>query len=59
MGARGRGDAPAGRRQGRPGANTVLDDGIMHFGAYEIPVLDNDPNYPDRGMLRLTMEGGV
>ena len=47
------------RRQGRPGANTVLDDGIMHFGAYEIPVLDNDPNYPDRGMLRLTMEGGV
>ncbi len=37
----------------------VLATGTMGFGAYEIPILANDPNYPDRGKVQLTMEGGL
>ncbi|SAL04860.1 hypothetical protein AWB78_07167 [Caballeronia calidae] len=46
-------------RQGRgAGAGDVLETGTMAFGAYEIPILANDPNYPDRGKVSLNMEGG-
>lgn len=47
---------------GRQGAGMpdteALETGSMAFGAYEIPLLANDPNHPDRGRVMLTMEGG-
>lgn len=41
------------------GNGDVLEIGSMAFGIYEIPILANDRNYPDRGKVRLTMEGGL
>jgi hypothetical protein len=38
---------------------TALDTGTLDFGAYEIPILANDPNFPDRGIVHFTMEGGA
>jgi len=35
-----------------------LADGLMKLGRLEIPRLDNDPNYPEHGVLRLDMIGG-
>jgi hypothetical protein len=42
-----------------------LDDGknlvsaeILTFGPHEIPQLDDDPNFPERGQLQLTIGGG-
>ncbi len=35
-----------------------LDDGVLSMGRLEIARLDNDPNFAERGVLRLTMEGG-
>jgi hypothetical protein len=32
--------------------------GQIDIGANEIATLDNDPNFPERGLLRLTLEGG-
>jgi len=47
------------RRQGVPGGSaSALDAGGLDFGPYEIPVLANDPNFPDRGVVRFVMEGG-
>lgn len=47
------------RRQGVPGSGaSALDSGGLDFGPYEIPVLANDPNFPDRGVVRFAMEGG-
>lgn len=47
------------RRQGVPGDSaSALEAGGLDFGAYEIPVIANDPNFPDRGTVRFTMEGG-
>jgi hypothetical protein len=40
------------QRQG-PADRAPLDSGEMTFGALEIPQLDNDPNFPDRGVLRV------
>jgi hypothetical protein len=40
------------QRQGLPG-RAHLDSGEMTFGALEIAQLDNDPNFPDRGVLRV------
>jgi hypothetical protein len=40
-------------------AATALDTGTLDFGAYEIPILANDPNFPDRGVVHFTMEGGA
>jgi hypothetical protein len=45
------------RRWRTPG-ESGLDRGVLHFGASEIPVLDNDPNYPGRGALTIVTEGG-
>jgi hypothetical protein len=45
------------RRWRTPG-ESGLDKGVLRFGASEIPVLDNDPNYPGRGALTIVTEGG-
>lgn len=37
---------------------TPLADGFMPLGALEIARLDNDPNFPEHGVLRLTLHGG-
>lgn len=47
-------------RQGVPGESaSALEAGGLDFGPYEIPVLANDPNFPDRGVVRFAMEGGI
>jgi hypothetical protein len=35
-----------------------LEDGYIELGRLEIARLDNDPNFPERGVLRLTLGGG-
>jgi hypothetical protein len=30
----------------------------LELGRLEIARLDNDPNFPDRGVLRLALQGG-
>jgi hypothetical protein len=39
-------------------SNAALDAGKLLFGRLEIARLDNDPSFPDRGVFRLTVEGG-
>jgi hypothetical protein len=36
----------------------ALDDGVLNLGRLEIARLDNDPNFAERGVFRLTLEGG-
>jgi hypothetical protein len=36
----------------------ALDDGVMQIGRLEIARLDNNPNFVERGVFRLTLEGG-
>jgi uncharacterized phage protein gp47/JayE len=45
------------QRQDRPNRD-AFDKGRLELGRLEIARLDNDPNFPDRGVLRLTLEGG-
>ncbi|TCV94665.1 putative phage baseplate assembly protein [Luteibacter rhizovicinus] len=45
------------QRQGTNDA-TYLLDGRLPIGPFEIARLDNDPNYPERGVLRLDVHGG-
>ena len=45
------------QRQGTP-STIALAEGKLELGRLEIARLDNDPNFPDRGVFRLTMEGG-
>ncbi len=48
------------RRQGVAGTGAAaLADGTLDMGPYEIPLLANDPNFPDRGVVHFTMEGGL
>ncbi|MET0646938.1 MAG: putative baseplate assembly protein [Pyrinomonadaceae bacterium] len=35
-----------------------LEDGRLSIGRLEIARLDNNPNFPEHGVLRLTLEGG-
>ncbi|MEU6164326.1 putative baseplate assembly protein [Streptomyces tanashiensis] len=35
-----------------------LESGVLEMGRLEIARLDNDPNFPERGMLDLTLGGG-
>jgi len=35
-----------------------LDDGVLNLGRLEVARLDNDPNFAERGVFRLKMEGG-
>jgi uncharacterized phage protein gp47/JayE len=44
-------------RQGEDDLKT-LSDGFMSMGEFEIARLDNDPNFPEHGVLRLIMLGG-
>ncbi|HYG09236.1 MAG TPA: putative baseplate assembly protein [Pyrinomonadaceae bacterium] len=39
-------------------SSQALDEGLLAVGRLEIARLDNDPNFPERGVLRLNMEGG-
>lgn len=45
------------KRRDRPGPD-VPPDGKLIFGRLEIPRLDNDPNFPERGICELIVEGG-
>jgi hypothetical protein len=45
------------RRLGVPRSGGI-EAGVLRFEALEIPRLDNDRNFPDRGTLTLEMEGG-
>jgi predicted phage baseplate assembly protein len=45
------------QRLGIP-SRTALDEGALHIGRLEIARLDNDPSFPERGVLRLELEGG-
>lgn len=45
------------RRQ-RLGDETALDEGVLPMHPLEIARLDNDPNFPENGILRLRVEGG-
>lgn len=46
------------RRQGSTDPKP-LSDGFLACSRLEIPRLDNDPNFPERGVLRLTLIGGL
>ena len=41
-----------------PGSD-ALAQGFLAMGRLEIARCDNDPNFPDRGVFRLVLEGGV
>jgi hypothetical protein len=45
------------QRTSRP-SQAALDEGVLEIGRLEIARLDNDPNFPDRGVLTFTMKGG-
>jgi len=45
------------RRLGTDDA-TALSTGRLDIGPLEIARLDNDPNFPDRGVLRVIPNGG-
>lgn len=45
------------QRQGAPG-NETLTSGKLLLNRLEIARLDNDPNFPDRGLFTLIMKGG-
>jgi len=41
-----------------PPDSKPLDDGVLSIGRLEIARLDNDPNFPERGVLKLSLGGG-
>jgi hypothetical protein len=45
------------QRQGQPDSRP-LEEGKLSLQRLEIARLDNDPNFPERGVLRLQLEGG-
>lgn len=45
------------RRQGNPNTE-ARNEGVLEMGRLEIARLDNDPNFPERGVLRIRMGGG-
>ncbi len=45
------------QRQGIP-STAALESGRLDIGRLEIARCDNDPNFPERGVFRLTMLGG-
>ncbi|HEY7403855.1 MAG TPA: putative baseplate assembly protein [Candidatus Angelobacter sp.] len=40
------------------GPNDELENGILPIRSFEIAQLDNDPNFPERGILALQLRGG-
>jgi hypothetical protein len=45
------------QRQGQAGTS-ALNTGKLELGRLEIARLDNDPNFAERGVLRLMLKGG-
>jgi predicted phage baseplate assembly protein len=45
-------------RQGQTSDMRPLREGVLTLGRLEIPRLDNDRNFPEHGVLRLTLNGG-
>jgi hypothetical protein len=45
------------QRRGRPDLR-ALATGKLEMARVEIARLDNDPNYPDRGVFKAIVEGG-
>ncbi len=45
------------QRQGEP-SRVALDEGVLTVGRLEIARLDNDPSFPERGLLALDVRGG-
>ena len=45
-------------RQGQPDPR-FLAQGFMRLSRLEVPRLDNDPNFPEHGVLRLSLVGGT
>ena len=45
------------QRQGKP-LTSALDSGKLTLAPLEIARLDNDPNFPERGVFSLVMQGG-
>jgi hypothetical protein len=39
-------------------SEAAIEDGVLRIGRLEIARLDNDPNFQERGVLRLDMRGG-
>jgi hypothetical protein len=39
-------------------SNHEIENGVIPLGALEVARLDNDPDFPENGVLKLTMEGG-
>jgi len=39
--------------------NKELETGILKVSPFEIPRLDNDPNFQDNGVIKFTLEGGL
>jgi hypothetical protein len=46
------------RRLRSPEDEQSLDEGVLKLGRLEIARLDNDPNFPERGVLKLKVGGG-
>jgi hypothetical protein len=42
----------------RDHSTSAVDSGVLAFARLEIPQLENDPTFPDRGLLSLAMGGG-
>jgi hypothetical protein len=42
----------------RSESRQALDEGFLPVGPLEVARLDNDPNFPERGVFRLIVEGG-
>jgi hypothetical protein len=42
----------------RQPSNDALESGVLTLNAFEVARLDNDPNFPEHGILRLIMRGG-
>jgi len=40
------------------GPKGELESGVLALGPLEVAQLDNDPNYPERGVLALDVRGG-
>jgi predicted phage baseplate assembly protein len=39
-------------------SNQEIENGVLPLGPFQIARLDNDPNWPDRGKLEITVAGG-
>lgn len=46
------------QRQGHP-PNHEIENGVLPLAPHEIAELANDPNHPERGVLKLDMKGGL